>query len=225
MYTAAKKNRSKPDPMRTGDSTQNKAPSAKNTTKGNKRELSSPIQQDLQTKKSRSRTCSDSDSIAELNEASTELSDFRAVMQDTETETSKQDGVATYYLSRPMMPDDVCSIAQELKTLMLPEVRASVKAEIKEELAGFGSMLDKAVASINKTLNYQISSLKTENKELKTRVSQLESRAKNNKKARYKGGNGNRCTVTIQPTQLRKNFWHQRTPRRQRRKRNSERRH
>ena len=67
--------------MRTGDSTQNKAPSAKNTTKGNKRELSSPIQQDLQTKKSRLRTDSDSDSIAELNEASTELSDFRADMQ------------------------------------------------------------------------------------------------------------------------------------------------
>ena len=107
-------------------------------------------------------------------------------MQDTEAETSKQDGVATYYLSRPMMPQDVCSIAQELKTLMLPEVRASVKAEIKEELAGFGSMLDKAVISINKTLNDQISSLKTENKELTTIVSQLESRAKNNEKRAMK---------------------------------------
>lgn len=163
--------------MRTEESEQNKSSSTKSTTKSCKRELSSPIQQDLQIKKYRSKPSSDSDSITELNETATELSNSNEDMQESESDAQNQEGVATYYLSRPMVPDDVCNIAQELKTLMLPEVRATVKDEIKEELAGFGSMLDKAVASINKTLNDQIGALKTENKELKTKVSKLESQA------------------------------------------------
>ena len=96
---------------------------------------------------------------------------------EIEAEATKQDDVQTYFVSRPLIPDDVYKIAQELKLLMLPEVRATVKGEIKEEMAGFGSMLEIALDKINKTLTHEIETLKTENNTLKSKVLKLENQS------------------------------------------------
>ena len=165
--------------MRTEECEQNKSAQPKNANKGNKRELSSPVQQDLQVKKCRSKPGSNSDSIFELDETLTEFSDSATDMAETEieAEATKQDDVQTYFVSRPLIPDDVYKIAQELKLLMLPEVRATVKGEIKEEMAGFGSMLEIALDKINKTLTHEIETLKTENNTLKSKVLKLENQS------------------------------------------------
>ena len=71
------------------------------------------------------------------------------------------------YVSVPMDPRDITRIANELKLIMLPEIRSMIKDEVPDTQSIVDSAVDSAVRRISETLVKEISSLKTENSALK----------------------------------------------------------
>ena len=71
------------------------------------------------------------------------------------------------YVSVPMDPRDITRIANELKLIMLPEIRSVIKDEVPDTQSIVDSAVDSAVRRISETLVKEVSSLKTENSALK----------------------------------------------------------
>lgn len=97
-------------------------------------------------------------------------------------------GGDTPIFSRPMYPPDIMSVAQELKDMMLPEIKAVVCSQIPDMKSIVKDAVESALKDLNDKLNKQseeIKELKTENEELRkelrksntdfeTRVMQIE---------------------------------------------------
>ena len=66
-----------------------------------------------------------------------------------------------------MDPCDITRIANELKLIMLPELRSVIKDEVPDTQSIVDNAVDSAVRRISETLVKEVSSLKTENSALK----------------------------------------------------------
>lgn len=71
------------------------------------------------------------------------------------------------YVSVPMDPRDISRVANELKLIMLPEIRSVIKEEIPDTQSIVDRAVDSAVKRISETLVKEVATLKNENSAMK----------------------------------------------------------
>lgn len=89
------------------------------------------------------------------------IDDDNVVPQETDSSVN--------FISRPMNPSYILTIAQELKSLMLPEFKAVVRGEIPD----ISSIVTKTVKYVTDSLKEEIKQLRNENAILKQTCSNL----------------------------------------------------
>ena len=97
-------------------------------------------------------------------------------MDPSELNADGESAMQTHYLSQPMNPSDITQIAVELKTLMLPEMRAMFKSLMQETQPNFAALLDGVVQKIQteaSAVRKENATLKQENKTLRKQVGTL----------------------------------------------------
>ena len=138
-----------------------------------KREATSPLdsQMDLQEKKTRHNTGKDQPS-------NLPLAMEEEYYQENITEDSEV--LHMHMLSQPLLPSDICQVATELRSIMLPEIRSIVVDAIKEANQSLNNDLKilhleiKKLQTSNMTLQSENKQLKAENNDLKKRFDAVE---------------------------------------------------
>lgn len=145
----------------------------------NKREATSPLYSEVLQHKKPNRQDSTDSSISDL-ESVIDVADI-ADKNDIRVDGTQADGngdEAVHVMSQPMNPSDIIKIATELRSMMLPEM----KALLEGMMPTIKQIVAEAVKEATDTLGTEVQELKRENqqlvknnRELERRVIQLES--------------------------------------------------
>lgn len=144
---------------------------------GTKRALTSPLQPALAQPEKKTRpkfdSLSDTESDPTLHELSGDTDDDmdddtnREVCPTPEPITEpipEPDNLAvTHYVSRPMNPSDILSIAHELKQIMLPEIKQTVRDEIPDIETIVHQAVQSAVKAVTDVMDKKIEQLAADN--------------------------------------------------------------
>ena len=142
---------------------------------GTKRALTSPLQPALSQPEKKTRPKFDSSSDTEIDPTLHELPGDSEDDMDDDTNgevhvcpapepISEPDNVAvTHYVSRPMNPSDILSIAHELKQIMLPEIKQTVRDEIPDIETIVHNAVQSAVKAVTDVMDQKIEQLAADN--------------------------------------------------------------
>lgn len=140
---------------------------------GTKRALTSPLQPALSQPEKKTRPKFDSVSDTEIDPTLHELPGDTDDDMDDDTngeecpapEPIPEPGnvAVTHYVSQPMNPSDILSIAHELKQIMLPEIKQTVRDEIPDIETIVHNAVQSAVKAVTDVMDQKIEQLAADN--------------------------------------------------------------